>query len=621
MYILVDKKKLDLTNSNISVKRTNNAFAWGKYTLSRTQTFNVPKTPNNLAILGLARLDIYGTQERKKYDAELVEGVVVYQGLLHITEVTPTMYKCTFVYGDLLSLKKLSEIKKISEVLEEQTIVIGDTKKANASNINFVDNVLYLNKNVEYKLDTSTWSYSRVMPSIEVAGIIERINANLDVQLDANVISRDYRIILNKFGGSKKTGVVLAKTDLNTIAPNSDLKNVITIDFVQDLITCTTGNRGSYNVIPGKFFSMKGVSLTFPQDFPEDLFLVADYTHYEPWDGFVKVDLEFFGDYSFDWAEREVTSLSGEGTRATKGLPLAGKVVEVSASSRTYYNATNTQSVNVFPRISFYRKTDFHNTTQSGESINHYKGFFNGDASPFSFTFSVEKDVVKNALGNPNTALLLDNLPDISPLDLYTAMAVLQGKFVVLEDGVITMQTLDYGEEIELRDVEVVDSINRQGPTSGQHNLISFKNSDVPEEERIIVDYTTENENLDAEKKIYTFPFAEGVNVRGNIFLNDIREVLSDYGRWYNFDVQSKEPSIAIANANSELMQRVPFGTNMFLEQIYFASTKVSLSCRMNFLQYSQIKENTIFLYNGKRYIWSDAQFKNNNVKFTLYAV
>lgn len=619
MKLYIEGNEIELRQGSFSFKKTNNAFTFGKFTLSRTQTLTIPKTPANKQVFGFTRVDEYGTGERRKYDAHIIIGAIPYDGYFYLTDVTSDAFKGTFVYGDMYKLKTLSEIKKLSDVLDDMNIHIDSTKKANASDLSYVDNVLYLNKSSIYEISEQPsygWSYAHLMPSINLQEMFAKINTKIPIRLNPDPIKAGMRMILGSFKSSEFLNVIYEKTSINVISPN----NTITVQEMENVAN-TTGARGNQDITAMKTLQISNVSLTFPLDFPDDLFLVADYTHFENWSGWVVVDLEFFGNYYFDWEQRQGNSLDYEGERETRGLPLAGRTIEVVRKSRTYYNSTNTQSVTIFPRLSFFRKNDFHNIyIDATSSTGRYAGFFTGDASPFSFTFSsMVQDVTKGTYDKPLGAFLLANLPEISPLNLYSALATLQNMYVVVNDDYATMTAWEEGRYIDLQNVIQVSSIKREAITSARNNLIDFKSDKIIESERIIVNYNTQNENLEAEKKIYTFPFSEGGNSAGNVFVNDITEEPdADLPRWSKYSVSAQEPTIAIANSNSEYLQRINFTKNELLSKIYTASTMLSLSCYMNFFEFNQIKENTIFIYQGQKFVWTDAQFNNNVVKFTL---
>lgn len=630
MYLVVNNKKIELTEGAISIKKTNNAFTFGKYTLSRTQSFKVPKTAENRKVFGLGRVDLFGSEERRKFDAQLVIGAVSHDGELYVTEVTDKDYKCTFVFGELLPLKQFSEIKTLAEALgeeNEQTIRIARGRYASRDDLAFVDNVLYINENTLYETEQQTSPPrnvgNKIMPSVRVRDIFEILNEKTQLQVDTSKISNSVRIILSKFGDSEKTDITLAKTSLNVVATENNMKSIITM-FSPFHVTCQTGGRGQREEVSSKFYVMENISLTFPEDFPDDLFLVADYTHYERWSGWVEVDLQFFGDYSFDWSVQNVTSLSEERERKTYGIPLAGRTIEVDARPRVYNSDDNTQMLKVFPRLSFFRKSNFHNTTQASSERNHYRGFFGGDATPFNFTFKRVSKSVTNANGSPLEAFLLTNLPDISPLDLFTALAVVDGSFVVIENGKLTTRSYsDNFYNVDLKNVTQIGTMHRQGITNGQNNIIEYKSDRVPENERLIFDFPVDNENLEEEKKIYTVPFNEGRSIDGNLYIDDIQEQKGDYEiRWERFSIKSKEPTLA-STGTGDFMKRTGGGTLLatreLLQKIYNASTKIVVSTKMNYFEFSQIKETTLFIYRGKQFAWQDVSYNNGNVKLTLY--
>jgi hypothetical protein len=622
MYILVNGYKLDLSDQSISFKRKNNAFVFGKFELSRTQTLNVPITPNNRRILGFARVDEKGIPERVTYNAEMVSNAVVYKGQLYISDVTDTNYKCVFVFGDLLPLKKLSEIKSFTELLDEEYISLDAEYKANEDNLPFVGNVLYYNRNVEYNVEKNAsygWSYAKIMPSINLRELYNRINDKLPLRFNYQNIDNRLRLILGKFSSSKKNDIVFAKTYQNILAPQNDIKNIGTITN-QQLICNRTGVIQQYEVSDIKSYALSNGTITFPDDFPDDLFFIADYTHYERWSGWVVADLLFFGNYSFDWEVRQRSSLANEGTRETRGIPLAGRTIDIDYSPRRY-KGTNGDFIDVYPVISFFRKDDFHNMFIDSNR-GHYVGFFNGDASPFNFTMpEASVNIARGTYDVPTRALLLSNLPNISPLDLFNALAVMQHSYIAYDGTQIKMQQWVEGNIVDIKKVtQSAKRIKRTALTSAQNNKIVFKDNNVATRERIVVNYAIDNENLELEKNIYTFPYSEGGVSGFDVVVNDVNEIVDEnLPKWSKYDINEGEPTIAIADAGSEFMRRISFGKNDMLRRIYNASTQLTIECQMTFFEFNNIKENTIFLYSGQKFVWTDAQFNNNIVKLTLY--
>ena len=624
--IVLDNGILEIENLKISIKKQNNGYNFGKFVLDRTQTISVPKTPKNMQLLDLGDFHYYGANERRYYNAQLVGEGIAENGTLYIDKIEEEEFRCVFVFSQFQALKELST-EKIATRLEpyDQEIIVGATTPANAENIDLVAGVYYYNNDM---LDGAHPSHGDIMPSIGVKKLLEVANTVYSQQVSINVVD-DFRIIIaGKLNDATREEVIFAKNGINAVSPSQNLKTIITT-YVGYNVANVTGNRGSQNEQAMLVYSLGGCTLQFPDDFPDDVFLVADYTHYEPWDGFVKVDLEFFGDYSFDWEQRIIgTSISEEGERSTIGLPLAGKSVEIPyLKSRTYTNSNNTSQEVVIPRVSFFKKTDFHNTKSSvSDNAYRYAGFLTGDASPFIFNFAeVKKNVnTNNYFKNVTSAYLLDNLPDISFLQLYSTIAFLQGKIVVRDsNNRLTMQSYDNYEVVTLSNIISIGTVERVGLAEAQKNIIEFEEtSTTAENDRIKDIYYTDNDIYKEEDILHTLPFSEGKDLQGNLFVNDIKDlsVQEELPKWTKYELVGDTFTIA-KNNGGIFLQRVASPYNDILRRIMYHSTRINVTVYMSLYEYNKIKETTRLIVQGTMCIWTSSTWNDNKAKFVLQKI
>lgn len=605
--IIVENVSLDLYPTNLAYKRVNNAFAFGKLTLNRTQSFKMPKTSKNMSILGIGSALTFGEQERRYFNAQLQGSGFVENGLLYINSVDED-FTCIFIFGSLIRLKEIANVKDIAEALDSydsyRYIPFRGGKRA--------DEVLELYDNVVYRNNHYTgYSYDLLMPSVSVRGLLECANNIYGETFDIEAID-NYRIIQGTDNLASKENVIFAKNSLNVISAEQNLKNVIiSREFTNDI--STTGVQGSYSSYDiQKYITLAETEIKFNGDFPDDIFIVNDRTAYNQ-EGRVIVDVEFYGGYSFDTSVRAVSSLDQEGTRNSIGEPLTGRTVTLPAGVA----------------FSFYKKNDFHNTqARAGESntYNNYRGFFSGDASPFSFT-AVEVSLSSNGWGtnNPILSNMVANLPKISFIDLYNSCAIIQGKFITLLDNKIT--AISYAEINEVKELQKIISsgnLKREGLTGGRNNLIKFADSKaVKEASRLTDNYTTDNLLLEEEETIYTYPYSEGevYNADNDIFLKNIKTTLKDeVTGYYDYSLTDKVPYIAIAGQGQYLKRVQPVSIDL-LDNIYIKSTRVEVTCYMNLFEYMQIKETNVILYNSMQWVWISANWQKNQAKFVLQRI
>lgn len=589
--IIVNGVSLDLYPTNLSYKRVNNAFTFGKLTLSRTQNFKMPKSPKNLGVLGIGNVQVYGEQERRYFEAQLQGSGFVENGLLYIDSIDEN-YNCIFLFGSLFVLKNLSQVKKIADIIEDLDQIVRipqEGKNANATDLGIYDFVKYVNND------------TKVMPSVGVRDLFTNVNSQF-----ANIINIDtipnYRIVQQGNGDIKKVNVVFSKTSVTTFGENQ-LK--LLFNELNTYYTYSeTGVRGEYTEAGiAKFQCKFDTELTFAEDFPDDIFVVKDNSNIAS-DGFVAINVEFFGGYEFDTAVREVSSLSEEGERATSGEPLAGRSITIPAATL----------------FSFYRKSNFHNTTNKpGENTyyNHYRGFFGGDASPFTYTLPEVKVTDKVVIYDEFTSFI-NNLPDMSYIDLLTTVAILAGKYVTYNATTRKIELVNYSdinELVELKNVISMGKINRVGITEARSNkILPAENKAVSVNNVNTIDYITDNDTLEAEEVIKELKLSTGNNINGTLYIDDVVK----NGDLYEF--LTDVPLIAEVGEDENL-QFIKMQNNDLLNSVYEKSTKIEVNSYMTMAEFMEIKETNTFLYKNVKWVWINGQWQKNKAKFVLQKI
>lgn len=608
--IIVDGVRLDLLPANLSYKRTNNAYSFGKLTLNRTQSFKLPKTQKNMQLFGCGLPYAFGEGERRYFDAQLQGSGFVENGLIYVDSIDAQEITCIFIFGNLIKLKEIASVKNMAEVLGEYDSAVSAPsirpKLANATDLQLYDAVMYRNQ-----YSTSYGYYDYIMPSVSVRGLLNCANEIYGEIFDLSPLP-NYRIILSTTKSASREPVVFAKTSLNEASPAEDLKKLFTYMAGAYNIYSNTGNVGSYQ---GKmmieYLTLRDTEIKMPADLPEDVFIVQDNSRYDKTTGKVNVDIEFFGGYSFDTDLRTVNSLAEEGTRATIGEPLAGRTITIPRNKS----------------FSFYSKANFHNTQGAGGSSQHnYRGFFNGDLSPFEFIMPVVslKEEGELATGNSFLTYMIDNLPKMSFVDLYNSVAILAGGYMTYANNKVTIGV--YGGDVyTLKNVISHGKLKREGLTSAQNNYIKFEESEaVKPADRIIQNYPTVNALLDEEAIVYKFPFSEGEEYTDNNDLQSSNVVISKVAEevtgYKPIEILSDTPIIAIAG-EGQCLKRVTLQTNSKLEQIQQNSTQIEVTCYMTLFEFMAIKEHITIEYLHKQWAWISATWQENKAKFVLQRI
>lgn len=602
--LLVEGKILDLPPVNLSYKRVNNAFTFGKLTLSRSQSFKVPKTPNNLNIFNLGNIWQFGESERRYFDAQLQGSGFVENGLLYIESIDEN-YNCVFLFGSLFILKNVSNVKKMADVLEPYDVLLPAPqigKNANALDLVFFDTVKYINNAI-----SAIGLYN--MPSISVKDLFRYANEIFGNIFDVSAIP-NYRIVAQNNEEVKKENVIFAKNSVNTYADHQNLKLIVRefggINSYSE--SGVRGNTVSQSIRRYFNYTYNDVELTFPEDFPDDVFCV-DNQNFVDSQGFVTIDLEFFGDYSFDTDVRAVSSLAEEGVRNSLGQPLAGRTIKIPGQTA----------------FSFYSKNNFHNTTnREGENsyYNHYRGFFGGDASPFSFTFPDARIKYDDwhiiSYEGTRWVSAVQSLPNISFIELLNSVAILADKYVTYNSASHKIELVNYAdinEPIELKNVVSKDKVNRVGITEARNNKITpAYNKGVSVNNVNIINYITDNATLEAEEVIKELKVSTGNNINGILYIDDLVRYESLY------ELLTDVPLIAEVG-EGENLQFIKMQNNALLNSIYEKSTRIEVNCMMTMAEFMTIKETNVFLYKSLKWVWTSGQWQKNRAKFVLQKI
>lgn len=125
MQFKINGEELDLYEGlALTFKKSNILLSFDNIECERTASFSVPATPRNDAIFGLAK-DYHYTGEamRIKHTSQMVDGTIVKDGQLYITDYKGGSYDCVFVFGDNLLLKRVKDAGGINTYLNNASIV------------------------------------------------------------------------------------------------------------------------------------------------------------------------------------------------------------------------------------------------------------------------------------------------------------------------------------------------------------------------------------------------------------------------------------------------------------------------------------------------------------------
>ena len=581
---------LDLpADFSLQFKKTNILFAFDDIECERSTSFEIPATPQNNRIFALAKcVHTYGVGMRRRYEAQMQDGMVTQDGYLHIDTYNSGKYKAVFVTGELLGLKKIRDAGKIKDFWKPAGGIVWSVENIKDANdvlgnpfaiVRYVSNVALLHPSFDLS-DVCAYAYTALTgkafpPRFQI-----------------------YRLVAKEVAGMEKTDCTLTYTGTGSeLAPTAEqaelgntLQNQGLLSAVETFDQILTVRQNTYQYTKVREWRAKQtLILTFPNDFPADYFLMriedtgagndpAQVAYSRDW---------FLGDYYF-------YQTTGGGTTVV-GTPLAGRSVTVESGwafvlmSRSWFE---------------YQPSPL-----------NLNGFLYASDGNYSFTVQIEGDELQAG----DTVRAYDLLPDMTLTELMKIYAALEGKMLYYnENGDIQFDEMDvstWGVFDLTGKVISVNNIARKFGNYAQKNVINFKSgSDVMPTHRVENSYTIDNDNIEEEKTLLQIGYSEGEIAERNGFI---------VARFDAEDTEKNtlyEQGIMLAKYNSQSTygERISVPKNAGLQALCDASTGVTIKARMSFLEYNNIGAKTRIYYEGLLYVWTEAQYSKDVVTLKL---
>lgn len=578
----VNGRLLDLPADgvNLQFKKSNPLFAFDSLECERSTSFDVPATPNNDVIFGLAKvINGTGAGMRVRYAAQLQADGVVKDGYLYVTSFSGGKYKCVFVTGELLGLQRLKYAGKVKEICTlTDTYTYGGTGTPAILKSSPFAPVAYLNENTGdnpphislrlYSVLTNCmnvlcvpvawpqggWEYVRIIPS-EMHGLTESAQHFYRVGVGSMSENDNPQVSLVSFTGLSW----LFDTALASVAC-----------LIQDTQTTTLYHGRLQQLIP-----RQSITISFPANFPSDVF-VGRFV-----DGGTTnaSECQFYGDYSFD----DSGTITGD--------PLAGRTITIPANSE----------------FVFLRGGDYMNGEESGGA--HVRGWFYGLVPTQIDEDITLKGEVSASLPPYNVVNIADNLPDCTVVELLKVVAALTGTVLNYDDeNGVTFSDLDCStwcaKDLTGKVIETSDLTRTFGDYAQQNNVVFDSSDKVLQIERLGQKYTIQNENIEAEKELQKIPFDEGGLYGDLLFVRD--------ADGYDKDI------IADADTNRPSMERVHLPKCNGLQAICDVSTAVKLKVRMSLFEFNRLTAQMLLYSNNAFWVWNSAQWSKNVATFDV---
>lgn len=604
----------------MSFKKSNPLFAFASMSCERTQSFDIPATPNNERVFQLAKIPArYGDSMRRKFDCELQDGDIVKHGYLYVDAYNDGAYKAIFVTGELVGLQNLKNAGNIDEICKQVVSDAGYATRYGAA----------AERPWEGMFMTCPYlSNTVVKPCVDVRGLLAMIQAETGVRLTTGLpeIVGDKKLILTDvkpFEGvasrytcthsdgsgeaAAENGYAVQGTQHNLVLRGNIAAKynwLVSSENVQQEWINANG-RALYGY-PTVFTALTTLAITFPADFPDNYYLIEDPR--------VNSYMQFWGDYSFVKSYDNVTRY---------GEPLAGRTVVIERGKK------------------FVIVTDEHYTY----SYNAMRWKFTSALDTYDLIISGGEEVNEGDM-----VTLANNLPDCSVMELLNTIAATAGRVLNYTDA--NGVSFDDLNTAAFETIDITGKVQKHGELSrkfgdyAQFNTIKTKQSEwiahphtrYARYKYIVSSYTVDNDNIEELRELLIIPFSEGAadnygrlfveydeeDEKGETIKGEDKMVIANYyenGAEYIDPSWPKDPEqwtdeiweewLKYYN-HSDVLKRISLPKNAGLQALCNASTSMSVSVRMLLRDYERITPRVKFLLDGTEYVWTEATWQNN---------
>lgn len=590
MQLLCNGVRLDVSEgTQLAFKRANILFAFDSIECERTLSFTLPSTPTNERVIGLAKLpEMSGEGMRRKFACQMQFGAVALDGYLYVTEYTKKGYAAVFVTGELLGLQALRDAGKVADILDASTIVTWTAQKMTPQQAQG-----------ELWAIVDYMTQGHVNASIEIEELIAAVCEGLDIaEPEIPDAAQGARIIPAKMRSLAEVGVTIARTFVSapsteqpgaqvnaeaiTIVPELFDANVTgkTYRLIQERVEGVIVSTMYYSVVQ-QLRTKAPVTITFPSDFPSDVFIGYFSNAYE------FGNFTFFGDYAF----------SLDTAKTITGTPLAGRSVDIPSGAN----------------FVFLRYDEYHNAGDPAGTIVNDTGFeLTGNV-----TAAVMVQGTEDTVPFGSVVRLQDNLPDVTLVELLKIVAALSGTVLTYSaQGGVAFDEVDVsGWQIVCVDSKLMEltDVRRTFGKYAQRNVVECESADyVPESARVKAVYTIDNDNIEEEQVLQVVPFSEGRNGGAT----GSRSYIETEG-----GEDEEKDSIADAATSLPKMLRVQLPLCDGVQGLCTRSTCISVRVAMSYYEYNAITPQTLIQVRGVRYVWTEATWQNGVARFSLSAI
>lgn len=607
----VNGQELDMpAGLNLQFQRKNILFSFDSVQVERTTNFSIPATPKNMRIFGFANSPLTdGNSMRIKIPATLTYGALTKMGVLHISKynVKNKTFECVFLTGELEQLKRIKEAGNLSEFYFPQAVAEIDGSSTGLDALwgvvtyaqNYIGNVL-------------------TFPSYNVKKVLEGAFAALGVPCSIGDFANDLRVVPSEMKrgarvtfesvptvGAKKNALHFSDTIgtfFSTVGEDVECNNIVceVHDYGVEFSKAWRFVRDEFAFNIDGFSFRDGVTLTFPDTFPSNIALVRIISG----DGVQPLDFVegFVSDYryKFDVYTGDFSSENGL-------YSLAGLSVDIPANTPVGFLRMDGNFQTKSPTDFAYGYEDI--ALAMPEYLDGMPAF----SGEFEMRYTDE-----------NKVSLYDNLEERKITDILKDVAAIGGNLIDVQNGVIILdrdfsEMLTKNADIELRDVISVGVLERSFSDYAQRNTINFeKSKNVKDIDRVSLEYLINNKNIQAEKELLTIGWSEGGSLLPTD--EDAQRLIAVFPNTVE-DINADVPMIASVEEFSleDLnMTRAGITRNPLVARLVEKSTSISVTVRMKLFEFDKIKSDTVFWYNGSKWVWTSTKWSKNTVTLEL---
>lgn len=610
----VNGQALDMpAGLSLQFQRKNILFAFDSIQVERTTNFSIPATPKNMRIFGFASSHLTsGADMRVKIPATLTYGVLTKTGVLHISKynVKNKTFECVFLTGELEQLKRVKDAGNLSEYYYPQAVAeIGGL----GTGLDSLWGIVTYKQNYPFEGEDYTF-----FPSYNIKKVIEGAFAALGVSCSIGEFANDLRVVPSQMKRGtlvKFESVPAVGTKKNALRFSDTIGTFFSTvgeDVACNNIVCEVHNYGTEFPKAWKFvrdelaFNIDGfsfrddVTLTFPDTFPSNIALVRIISGdgVQPFDfveGFVGDYSYYFDPYTGDWA-------------AEDGLySLAGLSVNIPANTPVGFLRMDGNFQTKSPTDFAYGYEDI------ALAMPEYSDGMPAFSGEFEMRYTDEEMVS-----------LYDNLEERKITDILKDVAAIGGVLIDVRGGVVVLdrdfsELLTKAADIELRDVVSVSTLTRTFSDYAQRNTINFeKSKNVKDIDRVSLEYLINNKNIQAENELLTIGWSEGGSKLPA--KEYAQRVIALYPNTVE-DINADVPMIASVEdfaAAGLYMTRAGITRNPLVARLVEKSTSISVTVRMKMFDFDRIASDTVFWFNGSRWVWTEAKWSKDTVTLEL---